>query len=100
MQDTPDIGSIVSMIMENPRLVSEIAEMAKARESKSESDEASAPVTAAPEPEVKEDSGEPRRLHRIKLANAMKPYLSKERARAIDAMMSIADILDITIRRG
>ena len=97
MADTPDIGSVVSMIMENPELIAQIANMAKSKESteastpKEDTTELAAEVSAPPLPEI-----DTRRIHRTKLANAMKPYLSPERAQAIDAMMSIADILEIT----
>lgn len=97
MADTPDIGSVVSMIMENPELIAQISEMARRREPSEGADppEATEAVTASPsESPVSEAST--RRIHRTKLANAMKPYLSPERAQAIDAMMSIADILEIT----
>ena len=96
--DTPDIASIVSMIMSNPGLVEQISRMANggtteessAADEKDAMDEkeVSAPIVAPPIPE--------RRVHRAKLVNAMKPYLSEGRQRAIDAMLSITDILDIT----
>ena len=96
--DTPDIGSIVSMIMSNPALVEQIAGMAKSRENEEPKAEQ---ITITPETEATEENAAPhhggeRRLHRVKLANAMKPYLSEGRRRAIDAMMSIADIIDLT----
>ena len=102
MAGTPDIAKIVSMIMENPTLVSEIAGMVKSDE---EDTEVAIPQSVADDA-VKavstetHESGEPRRVHRIRLAAAMKPYLSKERAQAIDAMMSIADILEVARGKG
>lgn len=96
MADTPDIGSIVSMIMNNPELVAQISAMAKgeaAAESAAESSgEAATEVTGAPVTSMASE----KRIHRARLASAMKPYLSKERAQAIDTMMSIADILEMT----
>lgn len=96
--DTPDIASIVSMIMSNPSLVEQISGMM--RSDGKGSDSTDSPDTDVTEEviapaEVREIPNE-RRIHRVKLANAMKPYLSEGRRRAIDAMMSIADILDIT----
>lgn len=99
MADTPDISSIVSMILENPELVAKISAMAKgvgAGDTPPEEKEETAPISAQP---ISDLAGE-RRIHRAKLASAMKPYLSKERAQAIDTMMSIADILELTRGRG
>ena len=95
---TPDIGSIVSMIMSNPALVEQIAGMAKSAQSEEANTEETVEITNPPTSEPRETPplGGERRIHRVKLANAMKPYLSEGRRRAIDAMMSIADILDIT----
>lgn len=96
--DTPDIASIVSMIISNPGLVEQISGMVKG-DSKVETEPMEETDTRvrsdseerAPLPPINE-----KRLHRTKLANAMKPYLSEPRQKAIDAMLSIADIIDIT----
>ena len=98
MMDTPDIGSIVSMIMSNPALVEQISGMVSSAKEADHTAEEVAPSQNEEGVTRDEPSGIPneRRIHRVKLANAMKPYLSEERRRAIDAMMSIADILDIT----
>ncbi|MBR2930688.1 MAG: hypothetical protein IKC32_05615 [Clostridia bacterium] len=98
MADTADIGSIVSMIMENPTLISEIKKMADNRSDSDGGAVTEEVVAEAPSEERTEPahSISSRRKNRITLANAMKPYLSEERARAIDAMISIADILDVT----
>ena len=97
MADTPDVSTIVNMILENPSLVAQIAAMAKgadgeASSAPSEKDEDVAVPTVGPARDPRAE----RRLHRSQLASAMKPYLSKERAQAIDTMMSIADILELT----
>jgi hypothetical protein len=99
MADTPDISSVVIMILENPDLVAKIYAMARgdgAPKEEAEDMTASAPISATPKAELTSE----RRIHRAKLASAMKPYLSKERAQAIDTMMSIADILEMTRGRG
>ncbi len=99
MADTPDLTRIINLIMSNPSLVSEIANLA----SKDSAEEANADIGDAPE--ITEPvAAEPaptslRRSHRSQLLGAMKPYLSEGRAKAIDTMISIADILDMT-RRG
>ena len=96
MSDTPDLGKIVSLIMENPDLIARIQSLAKGDEGKEAANtteqkevEAVAPVAVsapiAPDPRDK----------RNRLLSAMKPYLSGERAKAIDSMMSVAEILDM-----
>ena len=99
MANTPDISTVVNMILENPELVAKISAMAKGEQSTQETepkDEASTSASAPPSPDLLNE----KRIHRAKLASAMKPYLSKERAQAIDTMMSIADILEMTRGRG
>ena len=96
---TPDLSRIVNLIMENPRLIEEISALAKGDgEIKSpDADE----KTELPSPTVAEATygvGTPSRERRTELLSALKPYLSSERQRAIDSMISIADILD-TVRR-
>ena len=99
MADAPDLSTVVNMIMENPELVAKIAAMAKGKDETPEisepATEASAPVSIAAE-----SGGNDRRIHRARLASAMKPYLSPERAQAIDTMMSIADILELSRRKS
>lgn len=96
--DAPDIGSIVSMIMSNPGLVEQIAGMVKGGSTNEPEPkvEANADIEPAVEREALPPIQSDKRVHRAMLANAMKPYLSENRQRAIDAMLSIADIIDIT----
>ncbi len=99
MADTPDLAAIVNMIMENPALIAQISEMANKRgEDTAAEPQASEPASVKPEISVSA-AAEPRRAHRARLLGALKPYLSEERGRAIDTMMSIADILEISQRR-
>ena len=100
---TPDLGRIVSLIMENPKLIEEISNMAKGRGT-----EGSVPSESSVANEEKEEVGAvkeasvtpeiPTRSHegknRSKLLGALKPYVSRERAQAIDSMLSIVEILD------
>ena len=98
MADTPDLARIVNMIMENPSLVAEISAMAKgASESGSTSEKET--KRENPAPAVSEVVGSSKSTNRARLLGAMKPYLSKERAQAIDTMISIAEILEISRRR-
>ncbi len=102
MDSTPDISKVVNLIMENPELIASIKsilgkEKAEAAESNDESEaaekeakEAEVIATVA-EPEPKTDT----RGRRNALLRALKPYVSGERAKAIDTMMSLADVMDI-----
>ena len=99
MADTPDISSVVNMILENPDLVAKISAIAKGEGTPKEAAEDVSEAAAAT-PTAKTEIANERRIHRAKLASAMKPYLSKERAQAIDTMLSIADILELTRGRG
>ena len=96
MSDTPDLGKIVSLIMENPDLIARIQSLAKgdvAKEAANAPEEAEA--TAAEPVAVSAPIATDPRDKRNRLLSAMKPYLSSERARAIDSMMSVAEILDM-----
>lgn len=104
MNDTPDIGRIVSLIMSNPKLIEEISALAK---SDSESlPEANEPVTAevsepvsAP-PTYAPTSASPTKRNRSVLLDALRPYVSSERQQAIDRMMSLADVFDAVRRKS
>ena len=113
MQQAPDLSKIVSLIMQNPSLISEIAALASSSEEATESTESVEKVTAAPtEREAKavvedrdvktvarERTHIESRTRRKELLNAMKPYLSEPRRGAIDSMSSILDILDVMIKK-
>jgi len=99
---TPDLSKVISLIMENPRLIEEISGMLKKSEG-----EATAEVEKKPEDTVSETkeaaalpSPEPAksfgtRQNRRELMSALKPYVSESRRRALDSFMSIADILEM-----
>ena len=105
MADT-DISKIVSVIMENPQLIEEIrglietapetgaAHTTEDNEAIKESIELQ-PVT---EKNDAREKSRPQNLHRKDLLSALKPYVSKERAQAIDSMLSIAEVLEIMRR--
>lgn len=95
-----DISKVISVIMENPRLIEEISALVSKTDS--------APEPTPKIPESKEENEEIKqeslpvssnvgysRGNRAQLLGALKPYVSKERAKAIDSMLSIADILDM-----
>ena len=92
-----DLSKIVSLIMENPKIIEEINGLTRATE---EAEEASGVESESTPPEIntvtdtytKESPG---RARRRDLFLALKPYVSEGRSRAIESMMSIADILDM-----
>lgn len=96
-----DLSKIVSIIMENPKLVEEIREMVSKSETdndnqesiqstaKDESCDVSVPVSSPEESTYTES----RASKRNQLLRAMRPYLSEERGKAIESMITIADIL-------
>ncbi len=116
MDGTPDISKVISLIMQRPELIEAIRTMVSTegeaardvstdeaevsatdeKESATASDEASLAVSVPKDDAVqtaaREASG--KRKRRNTLLHALKPYVSKERARAIDTMMTIADMLD------
>ncbi len=108
---TPDISKIVSLIMENPQLIEQISGLLKS-EQRSESEKEATAVEAVaeelPKPDTEtsaEASAVPtyteipsHKRNRSQLLCAFKPYVSSERAKAIDSMISIAEILDIMRR--
>ena len=102
MQSTPDLSSIVSLIMQNPALIEQISALAKQKTN--ESDEAqiapTEPTSEKQEPGAEQAVATPlMRTHRHELLNAMKPYLSDNRRVAIDTMSSILDVIDVMVKR-
>ena len=107
MSGTPDLTRVINLIMENPALIEEIAALAKKDNAREETDSTASPVAEAEavSASAQVPSGEraseavvatPRgRSPRNELLGALKPYLSNERAKAIDSMMTIADIFDM-----
>ena len=103
MSGTPDLSKLVQTIMENPELVESITKL-MANDEKPSEQTPTATEVKLPEPTVQKPpeatvptATEPqgKRERRTKLLTALKPYMSGERARAIDSMISIVDVLDI-----
>ncbi len=99
MSDTPDLSRIINMILDNPRLVEEISRMAKSDATASPKTEDSEPASIAVEENTeKQDksvSASAKAQKREMLISALKPYLSENRAKAIDSMVSVAQMLEI-----
>ena len=95
-KQTPDLSKIVGLIMENPKLIEEISALVKKSEDEKGEDEKGEleePPKATPTVAAESDSSRSQRRER--LLCALKPYVSKERARAIDSMISIAEMLEV-----
>ena len=88
-----DLSRIVGLIMENPKLISEITELVREKgqtEEKPPAKEEAAPVikqTPPPEPLPRE--------RRAAMLYALKPYVSEKRAQAIDSMITITEMIDM-----
>ena len=104
-QENLDIGKVVSLIMQNPDLIEQISSLAKNMPKESPEE---IPQKEEDHTEVKEEEKNVEAVahtyvphpptgkqNRAQLLCALKPYVSKERAKAIDSMISIADILDM-----
>ena len=93
-----DVGRIVDLIMQNPKLIEEIRGLAMG-DDKSEKTITSGKDDPIAEPDKAEVEGQkemkviPNR--RADLIGAMKPFLSEERGRTLDAMLRIGDVLDL-----
>ncbi len=104
MSEMPDLSKIIGLIMENPELISKIQGLAKSDEEKTAQpakkeelalENSEAAVSASGAANTEAPTGLGAREKRNRLLYAMKPYLSSERAKAIDSMMSVADIIDM-----
>ena len=96
-ESTNELSRIVSLIMQNPQLISEISSLAKREPDVPVESTAPSESTSAESVKVAADvpSIASRRNARSQLLCALKPYVSKERAGAIDSMISIAEILEV-----
>lgn len=103
-QENFDIGKIVGIIMENPQLIEQISNLARQNGNSpaTAQEEQSLQEKAEPQEKTATASAEPTysahntaRGNRAQLLGALKPYVSGERAKAIDSMISIADIIDM-----
>ena len=100
METGADISKIVGAIMQNPELIGKIKELASSAEPPETS---GVPDEAETVTHILQNSGEagvdkePSRADRRRreLLCALKPYVSKERARAIDSMLSFATVFNI-----
>lgn len=95
----PDLSRIIEMIMANPELVAQIANLGKSDSQPASSPEPTSEISSAPaevpEPvSVYTPTSSPDR-RRTQLLSALKPYLSESRARAVDSMLTFGEIFDL-----
>lgn len=108
MESGTDISRVISAIMQNPELISEIKSLVEKGaqrgideeepqaqptvSEKTEPTELPSASYAAQEAPAAYDSSKKRRRE---LMRALKPYVSSERSAAIDTMLSIVDVFSI-----
>lgn len=95
-----DISKVIGLIMENPQLIEQISSMAKGygestRPAPPEEPQAIAAPIEKAEPTNAPTYSSRDKSNRAQLLGALKPFVSPERAKAIDSMITIADILDV-----
>lgn len=96
MADT-DISRVVSLIMENPKLIEEIKGLVE-KDSGVESPastQASEPMPIQADAPIEINRDMRQRKRRQDLLSALKPYISDERRKAVESFVTIADILDM-----
>ena len=107
-----DVAKIVNLIMENPKLIEEIRTLAN---NSGTAQEGSEEIANKEDPSLTLPDGESafisekespatamenkKHRQRRELLSALKSYVSPERGRAIESMLSIADILDMMRER-
>lgn len=107
MAENQDISKIIGIIMENPDIIERIKSLADNESSRNEeklsevsvptvqNEEKSEPASATRATYAKLQSKQRRR----ELLSALKPYVKSERAKAIDTMLSIVDVIDVMKER-
>ena len=90
MADTPDLSKIVGLIMEHPEIVGQISSLL----SGSEASEASTPEAKEADTSPAIEPRSTKKSDRARLLGAMKPYLSEGRAKAVDTMITVTEILE------
>lgn len=91
-----ELNKIVGMIMENPELVAKIKAMGESAQSSGGED--AAPV-ALSEKSPRQEPYTPSRSKRNELLRSLENFLSDERKKSLETMMTIADVLDSVKRK-
>ncbi len=91
-----ELNKIIGMIMENPELVEKIKAMGEAAEAgkkeEEKTDEPTKETSATP-------TFTPRRSKRNELLRSLESFLSEDRKKSIETMLTIADVLDNVKRK-
>lgn len=105
MDGTQDISKIIGIIMENPDIIEKIKSIAEKNDTaiaSSKENTAAAPVIAESKTDTEEKKSSDStydknavKKRRHELLSALKPYVRSERAKAIDTMLSVIDVIDI-----
>ena len=110
MSENNDISKIIGIIMENPDIIERIKSLANNKNEAADAPTAIYEAKEIPEytePIIKSEVSSPEAVKqaasakrdgkgkRSALLLALKPYLSTERSRAVETMLSVMDILDI-----
>ena len=86
-----DLGKIVGMIMENPELIESIRKMGENADTKpADKKEAEEAPAVAEAPRI----SRPAPSKRSELLHALSGFLSPERQKALESMISVASVLD------
>lgn len=94
-----DISKIISKIMENPKLIEEIKALGNEGEANEKPPEAEIPPPKAESVIADTYEENTSKSRRRQLLTALKPYLSDERSKAIDSMISISEILEFARKK-
>jgi len=87
-----ELNKIVGMIMENPELVEKIKEMGKSQEKSDE--DASHDTESYTVPKADTAAYVPKVSKRNELLRALQSFLSEDRRKGLETIMTIADVLD------
>ena len=91
-----DLSKVINLIMENPSLIEQIRSMVSgAEQNEDKESEIKIDTPPPPSPETKDTYTKSHASKRNDLLRAIRPYLSEERAKAIESMITIADILSV-----
>ena len=92
-----DLSRVINLIMENPSLVEQIRNMVEHSEKKdADTEQKEAPTEISREKFSENTYSEGHASRRNDLLRAIRPYLSEERGKAIESMITIADIISAT----
>ena len=92
-----DLSKVINLIMENPSLVGQIRNMVeRTEETDTEKTEKSVPPETTQTVSKENTYSDGHASRRNDLLRAIRPYLSEERGKAIESMITIADIISAT----